>query len=376
MIIHNRFLNKLRHFDNFNKVDDDFVVKTKSGGLLSILVYVFIAYLVISETVSFIKPEVAHQLTVDNSVSQLEDNAILTFNITFHRLPCALLTLDVLDASGHAEIDVEDSIKKTVIPNQNIKPIPPTDVLNPNYCGSCYDTTTEGSKCCNTCAEVLKHYAKKKWNTGDISKFEQCVREGLSQGISADGCNIAGTVTFSKILSSFHISPGPSIQHGNQHVHSLTPDSVKYNTSHIIHTLYIGKEQKEVGYLLPSSPLDDYDSVNINHPSFMTKYFLKLVNTQVSSHRFSQSKKTYIYSVSKSEMKVDGVNPSAFPGVYFQVDFTGISVKIRESRKSFSHFFLHIVSIIGGVFCFAQVLSSWIHSSVRVVQKQRIGKLS
>ncbi|KAL0226564.1 hypothetical protein P9112_013888 [Eukaryota sp. TZLM1-RC] len=383
MTLRHRFSNSLKSFDHVNtKVVDDFRITTKSGGLVSIICYIVIAVLIISEFISYIQPDIQHLLSVDNTVAEYKDVANLHFNITFLKLPCPLLQVDLIDSLGHSMLDVHENVVKTRISYAGT-PVPMTSDTapsDPTYCGSCYGAGSKG-QCCNTCSEVLKAYSARKWNTGDYSRFEQCKKEGLTfkdMEERKEGCNIHGSLLLSRVLSSFHIAPGQSHQHGRQHVHQLTPESVHYNTSHIVHYLNFGNSKGlgDLERVLPPQALYDYVNSHLKISSFMSKYLLKLVKTNVNSYKIGNSN-TYIYSVARSDIKVDGINPNAFPGVYFSVDFTGIQVEVLEKRKSFLAFLVQVCSIVGGIFAFAQILDRFVYSSVRIVQqKQNLGKLS
>ncbi|KAL0249037.1 hypothetical protein GEMRC1_004271 [Eukaryota sp. GEM-RC1] len=385
MQLRHRFTNRLRKLDHFPKVEDSFRLSTGSGGCISLLCYLFITVLIISETATFLKSDIQHKLSVDNTVTEPQDVTVLQFDVTFFHLSCPLLSVDLIDSMGQSMIDIHDNLEKTrldsfgnpVSTSQNELQVE----RQKDYCGDCYGAAPPGT-CCNSCAEVQHMYAKKKWGAGDLSKFEQCRQEGLTykdMENRKEGCRIAGKLLLSRVLSSFHISPGVSMQHGPHHVHQLTPESTRYNTSHLIHNLSFGNAKHVFipKNLLPDEPpLVDYVNVNEKYPSFMSKYLLKLVKTEISSFKLDEVVKTYIYSVSRNDIKVDGVNQSSFPGVYFSVDFTGVAVSVSEERKSLSGFLVQIFSIVGGFYACFNIIDSFVFQSVKVIQKKNLGKLS
>ena len=51
------------------------------------------------------------------------------------------------------------------------------DALPPSYCGSCYGASLDPAHCCNTCDDIRRAYAERRWGFPDGSTFEQCRRE-------------------------------------------------------------------------------------------------------------------------------------------------------------------------------------------------------
>jgi endoplasmic reticulum-Golgi intermediate compartment protein 3 len=119
----------------------------------------------------------------------------INFDITFPDMPCAVVSLDAMDASGTASVDVLHNIFKRRL-NADGEPIgdgartgelktlrsaedllkekqkaiaegrdahtPAGGALNdPSYCGSCFGAGDTPEQCCNTCEEVREVYKKK-----------------------------------------------------------------------------------------------------------------------------------------------------------------------------------------------------------------------
>ena len=260
-------------------------------------------------------------------------------NMTFPRLPCELLTLDVMDVSGEQQVGVAHGVRKVrltpqeqggrVIDVQSLElyALPVYELrqmravltrishsqeeiakhLAPDYCGECGGAPAPASVmkpgCCNTCEEVREAYVQKSWAFGKGDHIEQCEREGYGERIQAqrrEGCRLEGVVRVNKVIGNFHIAPGRSFTSGNVHAHDLenyfeTEDNAnhkhddekipQHTMSHEIHQLRFGPQ-------LPDSvstrwqwtdhhhtnPLDDTRQ-HIDEPAFNFMYFVKVVST-------------------------------------------------------------------------------------------------
>ena len=64
------FLNQLRRFDIYSKVDEDFRVQTLGGAYLSMFGWVVIAILVMAELNSFFSLEYKEHMIVDTSLRE------------------------------------------------------------------------------------------------------------------------------------------------------------------------------------------------------------------------------------------------------------------------------------------------------------------
>lgn len=141
-------------------------------------------------------------------------------DITFPRVPCYLLSIDVMDISGEHLDDVKHDIKRTRLNHSGEvvieakggerpraaderpraefhsfdSPIPllfhatiglkgEADRLaalrGKGFCGSCYGGEPPAGGCCNTCEEVRESYGKKGWSFSDPDHIDQ-VREDRS----------------------------------------------------------------------------------------------------------------------------------------------------------------------------------------------------
>lgn len=229
-------------------------------------------------------------------------------NITFPRVPCELLTLDVMDVSGELQAGVVHGVNKVrlastaegghVIDSTALDLHGKDDAathMDPEYCGSCYSAPSppnaKKAGCCNTCDEVREAYATNSWSFGKGEGVEQCEREGYGERLDQqrrEGCRIEGDLRVNKVVGNFHIAPGRSFSNGNMHVHDLnnyfdTPVAGGHTFSHDIHSLRFGPQLSDDITAKWSdhhhmNPLDRHSEKTDEVP-FNFMYFVKVVST-------------------------------------------------------------------------------------------------
>lgn len=100
---------RFTRLDAFTKTVEDARVRTTSGGVITIASLVLILYLVLGEWTDYRRVTVHPELVVDKGRGEKME---IHMNITFPRMPCELLTLDVMDVSGEVQSEVMHGINK------------------------------------------------------------------------------------------------------------------------------------------------------------------------------------------------------------------------------------------------------------------------
>lgn len=286
----------------FPKVDREFVVQTKSGGIMSFVAYGLIIILGLAEIIAWVGENQAElsRTFVDTSLGK---RMTVNINITFPALACEDLHLDVIDVAGDSQLDIDDTLKKkklhldgTVYSQMEIevetnqhrqiqeqKQKVLKDELPPDYCGPCFGAQESEDQCCQTCDEVLVAYAKKRWKS-DLLRYtaEQCVREGRDKlepkkMTKGQGCNLSGYMTLNRVSGNFHIAMGEGIERDGRHIHTYLPeDAPNFNASHIIHQLSFGPTDG-------SEPLNGVTKIvtDDSGTTGLFQYFIKIVPTTV-----------------------------------------------------------------------------------------------
>ena len=359
-------LNSLKSFDAYPKTLDDFKEKWIPGACISVTSFIVILLIVIGEISMYRTVHVTHHLMVDTEVTGTMD---IHLNITFHKIPCALMHMEALDSFGDSVASVERSLHKTRLtedggaldtskeklgpdghPIHSIKKDEEhMAVINsPNYCGSCGGAEDHKDQCCNTCDSVREAYAKRGWAFKLANDIEQCSTERAEAKeamVSKEGCMMHGIIKVSKVQGAIYFR-GYSFREGNS-----IPDEKLFDISHTINQLAFGK--KYPGLL---NPLDE--RVHSKLDSGLFQFHIKVVPTRFQSIH-GDSVETNQFSVTEhfSGQRENGGLP---PGVYFSYELSPIKVHMTESlqHKSLIHFFTSLCAAVGGVFTVAGLLDS------------------
>ncbi|KAJ3096015.1 Endoplasmic reticulum-Golgi intermediate compartment protein 3 [Phlyctochytrium planicorne] len=378
-------IQSLKELDAYAKPLDDFRIKTSSGALVTLISGAIILLLLISEFVDWQTVQVHPSLDVDRA---RKEKMNININITFPRVPCYLLSIDVMDVAGEHQNDVDHSIIKARLdPNGNVVVMEKGSIgdgggeagkamekaVDPNYCGDCYGgVLPEGTTCCNTCDDVRRAYNERGWSFSEPDKVEQCIREGFSQKIKEqanEGCNMHGYIEVNKVAGNFHFAPGKSFQQGSVHVHDLHSyqSNDKFDFSHHIHTLSFGKR---IDF---SNPLDNV-AKGVSNDAFMYQYFIKVVSTKYQ-YRNGTMVNTNQIAVTEHERDLSAGNAMGLPGVFFNFEISPMLVTYQEYKKPFSHFLTDICAIVGGVFTVAGIVDSIIYTAEKTLKKKmELGK--
>ncbi|KAJ6621885.1 Sec1 family-domain-containing protein [Mycena sp. CBHHK59/15] len=335
-------------------------------------------------------------------------------NITFPRVPCYLLSLDVMDISGETQRDLTHNILKARLDSQG-STVPNAvsaelsndiDKMNSlkdsSYCGSCYGGLEPEGGCCNTCEDVRTAYVNRGWSFSNPDAIEQ-VR-----------CNISGRIRVNKVIGNIHLSPGRSFQTNSRNIYELVPylrdDGNRHDFSHIIHYFaFEGDDEYDVYKAeagramkkrmgLAGNPLDGARA-RTSKSQYMFQYFLKVVSTQfrtldgkiVNTHQYSTTQFERDLTDGGQGDSPQGVHiqhgvngvpgdlnilPSCTPnsyrghsGAFFNFEISPILVVHSDTRQSFAHFITSTCAIIGGVLTVASLLDSILFATGRALKK-------
>ena len=93
----------LKRFDAYAKPMDDFRIRTRSGGVLTVASGLVMIFLFASEFRDYLQPAQKEELFVDTSrTGKLKINV----DIVFSRISCDFLGIDAMDVSGEQHIDI------------------------------------------------------------------------------------------------------------------------------------------------------------------------------------------------------------------------------------------------------------------------------
>ncbi|GAA5883188.1 hypothetical protein JCM3774_002413 [Rhodotorula dairenensis] len=399
----------VRGIDAFGKTMEDVKIKTGFGGALTLVALSIILLLTVWEFADYRRVRMEPSVLVDRTRGE---KLVVNLDITFPRVPCYLLSVDIMDISGEHQTDIHHELSKTRMTADG-KPIEDATKGKElagdaeriarqkatGYCGSCYGGTppTDGPNpgCCNTCDEVREAYVRRGWSFVNPDAVEQCVSEGWSEKIkeqATEGCNIAGKVRVNKVIGNFHLSPGRSFQSNQKHAQELVPylqNGASHDFGHIINRFSFasetedefvgmgGRKAREVKRALGIvDPLDGIKA-HTEKSNYMFQYFLKVVSTrfqfldgrELNTHQYSVTQYERDLSSNKAVEKQGGHQTmhgyAGSPGVFFNYEISPLQVISRETRESFAHFATSLCAIVGGVLTIAGLVDSLVYGHMR-----------
>ncbi|ESS63548.1 hypothetical protein TCDM_08584 [Trypanosoma cruzi Dm28c] len=356
-------LKKVAAVDLFPKPKEDYSrSQTYHGALVSLVTVVVIGLLVFWEVCSYIFGRDAYttELSVDTSLStEVEFN----LDITFPRVPCHEVSLDVLDVTGTVNLNVTRNIFKTPVDAQgnfafigtrqgvgeygSFREQSKDDPNSPQFCGRCFISEHQLSmmenknRCCNTCNDVLNAYDQQGLPRPQKNEVEQCIYE-LS--LINPGCNYKGTLIVKKFGGRLVFAP-KRVPGG-----FLIKDVMQFDSSHIINKLSIGDERvTRFSRRGVQHPLNGHEFVAQRRFTEI-RYFLKVVPTMYfSGKNIASFNATYEYSVQWSH-RLTPIGFGHFPSVSLGFDFHPMQVNNYFRRSSFPHFIVQLCGIVGGLF--------------------------
>ncbi|KAI0055585.1 Sec1-like protein [Artomyces pyxidatus] len=386
---------------------EDVKVRTRTGAFLTLVSVAIILAFTTMEFFDYRRVVVDTSVVVDRSRGE---KLTVHLNVTFPRVPCYLLSLDVMDISGETQRDISHHVLKNRLTPEGVmvRDSQITELRNDidklneqrssGYCGSCYGGDPPESGCCNSCDSVREAYVAKGWSFGNPSAIEQCVEEHWSERIaeqSSEGCNIAGRVRVNKVIGNIHLSPGKSFQSAQSSIYELVPylknDGNRHDFSHTVHLFAFSADDEldvqkaklsrdmKARMGLSANPLDGH-LARTSKAQYMFQYFLKVVPTRfvslngeaVNAHQFSVTH--FERDLSTGYGGVDqGVavshGGSGIPGAFFNYEISPINVVHEETRQSFAHFLTSTCAIVGGVLTVASILDSVLFATQRSLKK-------
>lgn len=337
-------LQAVRELDAFPKVSEDYKETTATGGGVSILVFILIAILMISEIHYYSETELKFDYMVDTDPdSKLEMNIDMTV-----AMKCKSIGADVLDVTGSTagtfgrlkEERVHFDLTKS---QQNyLKMIHQiNDYIKNEY-------------------HAIHHFLWKTGYTGQASELPPRGKDEVPEG-EPNGCRVHGTLTLNKVAGNFHITAGKSVGLlGGGHAHLSMDFNDNYNFSHRIDHFSFGKKAAGVVH-----PLDgDLKIAEDNYHIY--QYFVQVVPTKVQT--YAANVDTYQYAVTERDRTISHAKGShGVPGIFIKYDLSSLKVLVVEKHKPYWQFLVRLCGIVGGVFATSGMLHSFVGFIIDVV---------
>jgi len=98
------WLRKLKTLDVYRRIPQDLTESTVHGAVISVICFLCLFVFFVSELNDFLTVKTTTEMMVD--VPRGGQNMAINMNITLHKLPCEILSLDAQDAMGKHVVDV------------------------------------------------------------------------------------------------------------------------------------------------------------------------------------------------------------------------------------------------------------------------------
>lgn len=212
---------------------------------------------VLLEFIDYRRIQLEPSLEVDRSRGE---KLVIEMDIEFPRVPCYMLSLDVMDLSGERQHDVSHDMTKQRVSKDGtlleetrmgqLKGDVERAAMNkdPNYCGSCYGASPPENGCCNTCEDVRQAYVRQGWSFVNPDGIEQCVEEGWSAKMeqqNEEGCRLSGRVRVNKVIGNLQFSYGSTFMRHGMNIAELVPylkDKSHHDFGHSIYKFHFGAD--------------------------------------------------------------------------------------------------------------------------------------
>lgn len=337
-------LRLVQELDAFPKVPESYQKTSVTGGGMSVIVFIIITVLVVSE----VRYYTASQLTFDYDVDQ-DFQGKLRLNIDILvAMKCAHVGADVLDQTGqNTEMFghlVEEEVSFQLSQKQS------------DYFSTMRHINSYLREEYHTLHEFL-------WRTGfSASSSASWPKWDGTPPIVKDGCRFHGSLTVNKVAGNFHITAGKSVPvfpRGHAHLSMMMKES-DYNFSHRIINFSFGEPVAGI-----VNPLEGEEKLTSDY-SHMYQYFLQVVPTKVDT-TFS-SVDTYQYAATENNRTISHSKGShGVPGIFVKYDLSSLRVHIRESHQPFSQFLVRLCGIVGGIFATSGILNVLVGALVDVL---------
>lgn len=342
----------MRKFDLFPKVNnEEFDTRTKTGGFISILTFIFMLIIIYVEISDGSKAVIKQRLILDETINDMSQHTLVYFNLTVG-YPCHLLTISIQDITGNHQLEYTKKITRQRL-DKNHNPIaPPIQDIDRknilNICGSCHGSNY--TKCCPTCFDIAASFRLQNQLVPNLDNFEQCTRD--QKAISdQENCQIIGELSTQFSKGQILINAGGQIQMPIHYKHDLTYFGDNANLSHWITTFRFGPDFDGL-----KNPLDNSRWLQRARGFFFYRYSLNLVKTISGKVTGNQ------YSAAANQFQISKTVSKRHPAIAFDFDTSPIVVKFNVEQRSILQMLTNLFAILGGGFTIGSLIDSFFFS--------------
>lgn len=344
-------LKVVKELDAFPKVPESYQETSISGGGISIVVFIIILLLVISEIGYYTATDLKFDYNVDTEYDgKLKINIDMTI-----AMKCSSIGADVLDLTGQ-NADMFGKLDHEPVPFE----------LTPSQ--QQYFNMVQNMN--SYIREEYHAIHKLLWSSGYISIGRTMPQRDPTDTTPKNGCRVHGTLVVNKVAGNFHVTAGksvPVIPRGHAHL-SLMVSEKDYNFSHRI-------DHFSFGEITPGivNPLDGELKISNDH-YHMYQYFMQVVPTHVQT--MSASLDTCQFAVREQNRTINHAAGShGTPGIFIKYDLSSLKIAVREEHKPYWQFLVRLCGIVGGIFATSGLMHNLIGFFVDVVCcRYKVGK--
>lgn len=256
-----------RSLDAYPKTLDEFLERTRGGGLISIVACVVIGALLLADIRAFVLEPPRRHVTMDVDTTPPGGRMRVQLNISLPALACDAVELEALDHFGARQAAASWALYVAPLAASGPEARAARRAVGGVPCGRCFAITGEqdaaeaassraGSACCNTCADVrAAHHAHGLFGAwkrapqcrgltshavaadGTARQLSSGGGEPPSGGASSAGCALFGHVELPRAAGVLRLSGGAGA-----------------NLTHVVHALTFGRAPASAGGAGAASP--------------------------------------------------------------------------------------------------------------------------
>mmetsp|Transcript_96201 Transcript_96201/g.170802 ORF Transcript_96201/g.170802 Transcript_96201/m.170802 type:complete len:390 (+) Transcript_96201:46-1215(+) len=389
----------MKSFDAFARPVQEFQVKTAVGGYISIASICLVITLFLSELRYFLTLEDKDQMIIDQNQDQKYLN--VTMDMTFSAVPCAVLSMNLMDPKKANVMHVSHEIYKTRISQtgrvlgRRIRDSLTNVAANPSElseasgqetvvksshatthmrCASCFQSHTDEDDCCNTCEDVRKEFRQRGFNDKPEAVFAQCIKEAYEQAPAetGEGCRLQARLLVRKVPAILHLGVARTFKSELAKLKEEEEGAATMDFSHKIDDLSFGPAFPGLVHVLNGRQKSTHEHPTSEH----YQYDVHVIPTryqedgadEVPSHQYSVTE--YVKAIDARFVGHD----VAATGLWMTYDFTPFEVRVNRTRKSLWHFLTECCAILGGIFAFSGMLDNFAHQMSKTERGTALGK--
>lgn len=327
----------VKELDSFsiNKINKTYVKQTPIGGAVTILISIFVLWIIIAETMYFLDTDFVFKFVPD---ADFDDKLKINLDITV-AMPCHSLGADIIDSTNQnmilfGELQEEDTWFE-LAPEQKA------------YFESMQHVNSYLREEFHAVQNLL-------WKSRFISTFSELPKRRSKPHEPENACRIYGTLTLNKVAGNLHVTAGKSLALPGGHVHlTMFGLGAAQNFSHRIDRLSFGEPSPGIIH-----PLESELKVT-KEEQMLYQYFIDVVPTDVDT--LFSTLRTYQYSVKELTRVIDHSTGShGMSGIFFKYNTNALKVIVKETRDPFLNFFIRLSGVLGGVYIVTGILKNFL----------------